>query len=92
MKSKCICIKNFYLRSPVNAPHFEKGVYYEYTDRKFTSRKYPEGYNVCVSKGEYLFFRLKKDPFSENYVNVFNTHFKTLKDIRKEKINVINTK
>ena len=54
MKSKCVCIKNYYLRSTANAPHFEKGQIYEFTDQQFVKREYPKGFNVSFSKGSIL--------------------------------------
>lgn len=84
MKNKCICIKNYY--STVNSSiTFIKDEIYEFTDDKLVTRKLPDGYNVCFSKGQYLFFKKQKDDSSKN-TNIFNTYFKTIKEIRKEKL------
>lgn len=84
MRNKCICIKNY-----GNFETFKKDNYYEYTDKHFVSREYPEGYNVQFSKGEYLYFRKYQDPLAEKGYGMFGTYFKTLKEIRKEKLKKI---
>lgn len=86
MISKCICIKDYYVSLDSNYPIYKNGEYYEYTDKMFVTRNYPAGYNVKFSKGEYLFFRLK----GLTKYGDFGAHFKTLKDIRKDKLNKIN--
>ena len=92
MESKCLCVKNYYLRSPVNEAHFIKGKYYKYTDQQFVTRDYPEGYNVSFSKGEYIYFRKHQDPLAEKGFGLFNTYFRTIKEQRKEKIEKLNEK
>ncbi len=37
-----------------------------------------------------MFFRKYQDTLAEQGFGLFNTHFKTIKDIRKEKLNNIN--
>jgi hypothetical protein len=86
MKNKCICIKDYY--SSINSVTFIKDETYEFTDDKFVTRKLPDGYNVCFSKGEYLFFKKEKEISSKN-TNIFSTYFKTIKEIRKEKLQKI---
>jgi len=90
MRSKCLCIKDY--TSPLNNkfPEFQIGEWYEYTDQKFVSREYPEGFNVQFYKGNYLFLRKNQDPLASKGYGVFKTHFKTIKDIRKEKLKQIN--
>lgn len=88
MVNKCICIKSFYNDNETVA--FRKHIEYKYTDKMFTTREYPEGYNVMFSKGEYLFFRKYQDPSTPKGYSMFSTHFKTLKEIRKEKLNKIS--
>ena len=87
MRSKCICIKTFLNDNGTVA--FSKHVEYQYTNKMFTSREYPEGYNVQFSKGEYIFFGKYQNPLAEKGYGMFSTYFKTLKDVRKEKINKI---
>jgi hypothetical protein len=79
MKSKCICIKDFYstITSDVT---FIKDEIYEFTDDKFVTRNLPDGYNVCFDKGQYLYFKKHEE---------FSTYFKTIKEIRKEKLQKI---
>jgi len=89
MTSKCICIQSFYNDNGTVA--FRKHLEYEFTDQHFVSREYPEGYNVCFSKGEYLYFRKYQDPLAPKGYGMFNTYFKTLKDVRKEKLKKIQT-
>jgi len=83
MRSKCLCVKNY------NHP-FQKGEWYEYTDQKFVTREYPKGFNVQFSKGEYIYFRQHQDSLVSKGYGLFNTYFKTIKQIRKEKLNKIN--
>lgn len=81
---KCLCISkvpNF----GVNFYDFFVGDWYNYTTKTFTSREYPEGYNVEISKGEYIFFRKFKDTSGSNY-GLFSKHFKKTEELRKEKI------
>ena len=87
MRSKCLCIKTYYNSNGTTA--FLKNKWYKYTHKTFTTREYPEGFNVQFHKGEYLFFRENQDPLAEKGYGVFSTYFKTLKDIRKEKIEKI---
>jgi len=89
MINKCICIKSFYNDNGSSA--FRKHIEYHYTDKMFiTSREYPEGYNVKFSSGEYIFFRKFQDSLAPIGYGMFSTYFKTLKDIRKEKLNKLN--
>jgi hypothetical protein len=93
MNNKCICIKSYSYR-PNNwtsdATIFQKGKTYKYTDQKFVSIKYPEGYNVNFFNREYIYFRKYPDnPLAkEGYESyeIFSTYFKTIKEIRKEKL------
>ena len=91
MRGKCLCIKN-YMSHPgrQNYCEFVKDSWYEYTDQQFVTREYPEGFNVKFYKSNYIFFRNHQDPKAEKGYSLFNTYFKTLKDIRKEKLNKIN--
>ena len=88
MTNKCICIKSFYNNNTTVA--FRKHITYEYTDKIFVSRELPEGYNVKFSKGEYLYFRKNQDPLTDKGYGMFSTHFKTMKIVRKEKLEKLN--
>lgn len=84
MTDKCICIKDFFIRTYLI---YKKDVEYEYTNEKFiNSHENVEGYCVQFSHKEYLFFSLQKSTLYET----FSDHFKTAKEIRKEKLNKIN--
>lgn len=61
---------------------FFKGETYFYTNKLFTLRKRPKGFNVQFSTGEYIFFD----------VDSFKKHFKTITQLRKEKLNEIYKK
>lgn len=88
MTDKCLCINSYYTPT-VNTIVFEKGKIYDFTDQKFVTREYPEGYNVCFFNGEYIYFRKYQDPLAETGYGLFSTHFKPILEIRKEKINKI---
>lgn len=87
MIGKCVCIKS-YFNNP-NSIIFHKDEIYEYTDQKFVTREMPDGYNVKFSKGEYIYFRKHQDVLAISGYGLFSTYFKTLKEIRKEKIEKI---
>jgi len=88
MRSKCLCHKTYYTNGYLT---FSKDKWYEYTTEKFVEREMPAGYNVQFSKGNWLCFRKNQDTLlSPKGFGLFNTHFKTFKDIRKEKIKQIN--
>ena len=90
MKNSCLCIENYYLGTN-KYPVFKKGNYYEYADEFFV-KKYREGYgyNVSFSKGEYLFFSTcEEDILNYDY---FRKYFRTLEDIRKEKLETLKEK
>ena len=90
MRDKCICIKTYH--TPKGFPIYSKNIIYEYTDQNYVTREYPKGYNVQFSKGEYLFFRKHQDPLAPNGYGIFNTHFKKLKELRKEKLEKLKNK
>lgn len=72
MKKKCTCIKNYY-GIDKKYPIFYQGDTYEYTDQKFVTREFPEGFNVQFSKGEYIYFRTHQDPLAERGFGMFST-------------------
>lgn len=82
--NKCLCILKV-PRSKNKFYDFEVGKYYNYTTNKFTSREYPEGYNVEICKGNYIYFRKHKDNKSGTF-GLFSKHFKTIQNLRKDKI------
>jgi len=89
MRNKCICINNYYhSKYNKNDSIFRKDEIYEYTNTLFVSRIYPEGFNVMFSKGQYIFFR-KNEVENDHDYDLFSEYFKTLKQIRKEKLNKI---
>lgn len=87
MRSKCLCVKDY---NTELFPEFLKGNHYEYTDQHFVTREYPEGYNVQFLQGNYIYFRKYQDPLTKKGYGLFSTYFKTLKNIRKEKLSQIN--
>lgn len=87
MRAKCVCINNWYDTTRSKYPTFEKGKTYEYTDQQFVTREVPTGFNVEIGgifKGNYIYFKEEKG------YGCFHDYFKTLKDIRKEKLNKLN--
>jgi len=87
MRSRCVCIKTYYNSDyNSNVPIFRNNETYEYTDQKFITREMPDGYNVMLSKGEYIYFRKHPDVLAETGYGMFNTYFRTLKEVRKEKL------
>lgn len=92
MRNKCLCIKDYKSKNNDKFPEFQENEWYEYTNQRFTSREYPEGFNVEFFKGNYLYFRKNQDPLAPKGYGLFETHFKTLKDIRKEKLMKLDDK
>ncbi len=90
MRSKCLCVNDYYINFSSNSPTFNKDMWYEYTDQQFATRDYTEGFNVQFSNSEYIFFRILQDKSTIKGYGVFSTHFKTIKQIRKDKIIKIN--
>lgn len=94
MIDKCLCIKDYC--DKFNKPIFKKCEIYEFTDQEFATRKYPDGYNVCFFNHEYIYFRKNQDTLTEYEYeyeyeyDLFSTYFKTLKQIRKEKLTKID--
>lgn len=88
MRSKCICIKDYY-NTKESIPTFRKGEIYEYTDQQFVTRDYPEGYNVKFYPGNYIYFRKHQDPKAEKGFGLFSTYFITVEELREDKLNQI---
>lgn len=88
MIDKCLCIKDYC--NEFNKSIFKEGKIYEYTDQKFIKQYYPKGYNVYFSKGEYIYFTKYQNMLGYQGYRLFSTYFKTLKQIRKEKLNKLN--
>jgi len=86
MRAKCVCIEDWF-DSNDNIPTFKEGKTYEYIDQQFVTREIPEGFNVeivgCLN-GYYMFFK------KEQGYGCFYDYFKTIKEIRNEKLNKIN--